>query len=53
MPLTKKGAKIKKAMTKPKSEGGYGKEKGERVFYASQNKGTITGTHKTHKKGKK
>jgi len=53
MPLTKKGAKIHRAMTKPKSKGGYGKEKGERVFYASQNKGTITGTHKTHKKGKK
>ena len=41
MPLTKKGAKIKRAMREQ-----YGKEKGERVFYASQNKGTITGTHK-------
>ena len=50
MPLTKKGAKIKKAMTKPKSKGGYGKEKGERVFYASQKKGTIRGTHKKGKK---
>lgn len=28
----------------------YGPEKGERVFYASQNKGTITGTHKGKKK---
>lgn len=41
MPLTKKGRKIKKAMTKQ-----YGKKKGTSVFYASQNKGTITGTHK-------
>jgi len=40
MPLTKKGRKIKRAM---KEE--YGKEKGEQVFYASQNKGTIKGTH--------
>lgn len=29
----------------PKSEGGYGKEKGEKVFYASANKGTIKGVH--------
>ena len=50
MPLTKKGAKIHRAMTKPKSEGGYGKKKGDRVFYASQKKGTITGTHKKRKK---
>jgi hypothetical protein len=49
MPLTKKGKKIKKAMT-----GFYGK-KGERIFYASANKGTISGVEKgkgTHK-GKK
>lgn len=45
MPLTEKGKKIKKAMKKE-----YGNKKGESVFYASQNKGTITGTHK--KKGK-
>lgn len=45
MPLTKKGAKIKKAM-----QGTYGKKKGEDVFYASQNKGTIKGTHKPRKK---
>ena len=44
MPLTKKGKKIMSAM---KSE--YGKEKGKQVFYASQNKGTIKGTHKTKK----
>lgn len=24
----------------------YGENKGKQVFYASQNKGTITGTHK-------
>lgn len=41
MPLTKKGAKIKAAMREE-----YGKEKGERVFYASANKGTIKGVEK-------
>ena len=41
MPLTKKGEKIKRAMEKE-----YGKKKGNEVFYKSQNKGTITGTHK-------
>lgn len=41
MPLTKKGAKIKKAMEKE-----YGAKKGKKVFYASQNKGIIKGTHK-------
>lgn len=40
MPLTKKGKKIKRAMEKQ-----YGKEKGEGVFYASQKKGKIKGTH--------
>jgi len=40
MPLTKKGKKIKRAM-----EEQYGKEKGEQVFYASQNKGKIKDTH--------
>lgn len=44
MPLTKKGAKILKAM---KEE--YGAKKGTQVFYASQKKGTITGTHKGKK----
>ena len=24
----------------------YGKEKGDQIYYASENKGTITGTHK-------
>ena len=41
MPLTPKGTKIKAAMERE-----YGKKKGDRVFYASQNKGTIKGTHK-------
>lgn len=41
MPLTPKGKKIKKAM---KEE--YGAKKGEAVFYASENKGTIKGVAK-------
>lgn len=41
MPLTAKGQKIKSSM-----EEEYGKKKGRQVFYASQNKGTVTGTHK-------
>ena len=41
MPLTKKGAKIKKAMEKT-----YGKAKGDRVFYASENSGRIKGVKK-------
>jgi len=36
MLLTKKGKKIMKSMKKE-----YGKKKGEQVFYASKNKGTI------------
>ena len=44
MPLTKKGKKIKRAMEKT-----YGKEKGEDVFYASQNAGKIKGTHRKRK----
>lgn len=38
MPLNKKGKKIKAAMVDQ-----YGAKKGERVFYASINKGTIKG----------
>lgn len=45
MPLTPKGEKIKAAMEKE-----YGAKKGKEVFYASQNKGTIKGTHKGGKK---
>ena len=44
MPLTKKGQKIKAAMKKR-----YGKERGERVFYASERKGTIKGVAKKRK----
>lgn len=40
MPLTEKGKEIKSAMEKQ-----YGEEKGEKVFYASANKGTIHGVH--------
>lgn len=47
VPLTKKGSKILGAMKKQ-----YGSDKGESVFYASANKGTIKGVHKG-KKGKK
>ena len=45
MPLTKKGAKIKKAMTKE-----YGHERGEKVFYASKNAGKIKGVEKGKRK---
>ena len=38
MPLTDKGEKIKRAMANE-----YGSKKGESVFYASKNKGTIQG----------
>lgn len=41
MPLTKKGRKIKRKMHKT-----YGKKKGDEVFYKSQSKGTIKGTHR-------
>ena len=40
MPLTAKGEKIKRAM-----QAQYGAERGKQVFYASENKGTITGVH--------
>jgi hypothetical protein len=43
MPLNAKGKKIKAAMISR-----YGKERGERVFYASENAGTITGVKKRH-----
>lgn len=44
MPLTSKGKKIISAMKRE-----YGDKKGERVFYASRNKGTISGVEKTRK----
>jgi len=42
MPLTAKGEKIRSAM-----HAQYGEKKGESVFYASINKGTIHGAEKT------
>lgn len=47
MPLTKKGNKIMGAMKKE-----YGAKKGEKVFYATKNKGKITGVE-GKKKAKK
>ena len=41
MPLTDKGQKILGSMKEQ-----YGSKKGESVFYASANKGTITGIEK-------
>ena len=45
MPLTKKGTKIMSAMKKE-----YGKDKAQKVFYASANKGTIKGVEKKKRK---
>jgi hypothetical protein len=46
MPITSKGKKIMKSMKKE-----YGSKKGEQIFYASKNKGTIKGVEgKTMKK---
>lgn len=42
MPLNAKGRKIKHAMERE-----YGGKKGEQVFYASENKGTIGGITKS------
>lgn len=42
MPLTKKGSLILEAMQTE-----YGTKKGESVFYASKNKGTIKGVEPT------
>ena len=44
MPLTKKGKKIMSAMKKE-----YGTKKGEKVFYATKNKGKIKGVDKKRK----
>jgi hypothetical protein len=41
MPKTKKGKKILASMKRQ-----YGKKKGEKVFHASANKGTIRGIHR-------
>lgn len=48
MPQTAKGRKIKKAMQRQ-----YGAEKGKRVFYASINKGTITGAERKPRRGRR
>jgi len=47
MPLTKTGEKVKRAMTEQ-----YGSDKGERVFYASLNKGK-PGSARWHRKERK
>ncbi len=48
MPLTTKGTKIMRNMKRQ-----YGAKKGESVFYASENKGTIAGVHpKRHRSTK-
>jgi len=41
MPLTKKGKKVMAAM-----KASYGAKKGEKVFYASRNKGVIKGVER-------
>ncbi|MBE3084803.1 MAG: hypothetical protein IMZ64_01135 [Bacteroidetes bacterium] len=48
MPETKKGKKILSKMRNT-----YGAKKGKKVFYASANKGTITGVHGKRKKRRK
>lgn len=45
MPLTAKGKKIKKEMSKS-----YGKKKGESVFYAMEKSGKLKGVAKRKKK---
>ena len=47
MPLTKKGSKILSAM-----KGQYGAKKGTSVFYASINKGKVTGAEKASRGAK-
>jgi len=48
MPLSDKGRKIMASMKEQ-----YGPKKGEQVFYASKNKGTITGVEGRAKRGLK
>jgi hypothetical protein len=45
MPLTKKGAKILRAMKKT-----YGAKRGKRVFYASRNAGRIKGVDRKRRR---
>lgn len=44
MPLSNKGRKIMRSM-----KGEYGSKEGERVFYASRNKGRISGVEKSRR----
>jgi hypothetical protein len=53
MPLTKKGKTILSRMQRPKSKGGYGKEKGEEVFYKSLNAGRIKGVEMRRRRRRK
>lgn len=48
MPLTRKGRKIMRSMKRQ-----YGPEKGESVFYASKNAGTVSGVEHRGRKAKK
>jgi len=50
MPLTESGSKVMRSM-----QSQYGEEKGERVFYASMNKGKPGSSkwHRSRKAGKK
>jgi hypothetical protein len=48
MPVSKKGKKILDSMKKE-----YGPKKGERVFYASINKGRISGADPTFERRRK
>jgi len=48
MPLTTKGKKIKRNMTEK-----YGPERGEKIFHASRNKGTIKGVDRKKKRRRK
>ena len=45
MPLTRKGAKVRRAMRRT-----YGAKKGDRVFYASERSGKIRGVKRRGKK---
>jgi hypothetical protein len=45
MPLTRKGRKVMRAMTKT-----YGKTKARRVFYATRNAGKLRGVDRTRRR---
>lgn len=48
MPLSKKGTKILKEMTKT-----YGAKKAKQIFYSMVNEGKLTGVHKAKRKVKR